>query len=150
MDDIDRKIINVLASNARLSLQKVASECGISSTAVHQRIKKLEDSGVIKGTNLVLNHRALGLGTMAFIGVFLSSADLAGKVVESFRNIPEITECSFTTGVYSLFVKLYCRDNQHLTEVLSEHIQSIDGVSRTETFIILKHPIDRQVVISTT
>ncbi len=107
----------------------------------------MEDAGVIKGTNLVLDHQALGLGTMAFIGVFLSSADLAGEVVEAFRQVPEIVECSFSTGVYSLFLKIYCRDNQHLTEVLSQKIQSIDSISRTETFIILKHPIDRQVVL---
>jgi len=147
MDAIDRKIINILASNARLSLQKVAEACGISSTAVHQRVKKLEEADVIQGTNLVLNHQALGLGTMAFIGVFLSSADLAGEVVEAFKKVPEIVECSFSTGIYSLFLKIYCRDNLHLTEVLSEKIQSIDSISRTETFIILKHPIDRQVVV---
>ena len=147
MDGVDRKIINILASNARLSLQKVAKACDISSTAIHQRIKKMEDADIIRGTNLVLNHQALGLGTMAFIGVFLNKADLAGQVVERFREIPEIVECSFTTGNYSLFLKLYCRDNQHLTEVLSEQIQVLDSVTRTETFIILKHPIDRQVVL---
>lgn len=147
MDAIDRKIINTLASNARLPLQKVADICSISSTAVHQRIKKMEEAGIIKGTNLRLNHQAIGLGTMAFIGVFLSRADLAGDVVETFRQVPEIVECSFSTGVYSLFLKLYCRDNQHLTEVLSEKIQPIESVSRTETFIILKHPIDRQIVL---
>lgn len=107
----------------------------------------MEEAGIIKGTNLRLNHQAIGLGTMAFIGVFLSRADLAGDVVETFRQVPEIVECSFSTGVYSLFLKLYCRDNQHLTEVLSEKIQPIESVSRTETFIILKHPIDRQIVL---
>ena len=147
MDTTDRKIINILASNARLPLQKVAEACGISSTAIHQRIKKLEDNGIIKGTNLVLDHQALGLRTMAFIGVFLSSADLAGEVVEAFKKVPEIVECSFSTGVYSLFLKIYCRDNQHLTEVLSDKIQANDSIARTETFIILKHPIDRQVVL---
>ena len=147
MDATDRKIINILASNARLSLQKVADACDISSTAIHQRIKKLEESDIIRGTNLVLNHQALGLRTMAFIGVFLNTADRAGEVVEAFRQIPEIVECSFTTGTYALFLKIYCRDNQHLTEVLSDKIQALDGISRTETFIVLKHPIDRQVVI---
>lgn len=147
MDATDRKIINILASNARLSLQKVAAECDISSTAVHQRIKKLEESNIIQGTNLVMNHQALGLRTMAFIGVFLNTADLAGEIVEAFKNIPEIVECSFTTGTYSLFLKIYCEDNQHLTEVLSDKIQALPGISRTETFIVLKHPIDRQVVL---
>lgn len=147
MDATDRKIINTLSSNARLPLQKVAEACSISSTAVHQRLKKMEEAGVIKGTYLQLDHQALGLGTMAFIGVFLSRADFAGDVVEAFKRVPEIVECSFSTGVYSLFLKLHCRDNQHLTEVLSQKIQVIDSVSRTETFIILKHPIDRQVVL---
>jgi Lrp/AsnC family transcriptional regulator for asnA, asnC and gidA len=147
MDTTDRKIINILASNARLSLQKVAEECDISSTAVHQRIKKMEDADIIRGTNLVLNHQALGLGTMAFIGVFLNTADLANPVVEAFKKIPEIVECSFTTGTYALFLKIYCRDNQHLTEVLSDKIQALEGISRTETFIVLKHPIDRQIVL---
>ena len=149
MDTIDRKIINILASNARLPLQKVADACAISSTAIHQRIKKMEEAGIIRGTNLVLNHHALGLGTMAFIGVFLNQAGQAAQVVEHFKQIPEIVECSFTTGNYSLFLKLYCRDNQHLTDVLSDKIQVLDSVTRTETFIILKHPIDRQVVLET-
>ncbi len=147
MDVTDRKIINILASHARLSLQKVAEACAISSTAVHQRIKKMEESGIIKGTNLVLNHQALGLGTMAYIGVYLNNAEMHNRVVEAFRQIPEIVECSFTTGTYALFLKIYCRDNQHLTEVLSDKIQSLEGISRTETFIILKYPIDRQIVL---
>lgn len=147
MDATDRKIINILSSNARLSLQKVAESCGISSTAVHQRVKKMEDSGIIKGTSLVLDHQALGLGTMAFVGVFLRSADLAGDVVEAFKQVPEIVECSFSTGVYSLFLKIYCRDNMHLTQLLSDQIQANENISRTETFIILKHPIDRQVLL---
>lgn len=147
IDELDKKILNILAKDARTSLSDIAKECDVSSAAIHQRFKKLEETKVILGSRLIVDPKLLGINTMAFVGVFFEKAGYYKKVLKQLEKIPQIVECSFTTGNYSLLLKICCKDNQHLMDVLSNSIQNIDGIARTETFICLENPIDRSVVI---
>lgn len=147
IDETDKKILNILGNNARASLQEIAHQCHLSPAAIHLRVKKLEDQKVIIGSKLILDPIKLGLQTMAFIGVFFEKAGMYKSVKKELELIPEIIECSFTTGNYSLLLKIYCRDNHHLMDVLSNKIQVITGIARTETFICLDQSFERMVVV---
>ena len=145
IDGIDKIILRELISNSRTPINKIALKAGISGAAVHQRIKKLENSGLISGSNVVLNSDLLGYTTMAFIGIYLDKPVKNPEAVNRLKKIPEVIECHYTTGNWSIFAKLLCRDNEHLMELLNKNIQSVEGVSRTETFISLEEQINRQV-----
>ena len=133
--------------DARKSINEIAKTAGISGAAVHQRLKKLESSGLIFGSQIVLNPKMLGYKTMAFIGIYLDKAIRNPDAVRKLRGIPEVIECHYTTGNWSIFAKLICRDNEHLMELLNNKIQPVNGVSRTETFISLQEQINRQIVL---
>jgi len=145
IDGIDKIIIKNLLQDARTPIQVIASVAGISGAAVHQRLKKLEKAKVISGSQIILNPKILGFKTVAFIGVYLDKAIRNPEAVKQLKNIPEVIECHYTTGNWSIFAKLLCRDNEHLMELLNKNIQSVEGVSRTETFISLEEQINRQV-----
>ena len=113
--------------------------------AIHQRLKKLENTGVVSGSQVILNPKILGFNTVAFVGVYLDKAIRNPEAVKQLKNIAEVIECHYTTGNWSIFVKLLCRDNEHMMQLLNKNIQSIEGVSRTETFISLQEQISRQV-----
>ena len=146
LDGIDKIIIKNLLDEARTPIQILAKACGISGAAIHQRLKKLENTGVISGSQIILNPKVLGFNTIAFIGIYLDKAIRNPEAVQQLKNIPEVVECHYTTGNWSIFVKLLCRDNEHLMQLLNKNIQSIEGVSRTETFISLQEQISRQVI----
>lgn len=134
-----------LIKNARMPFLEIARECGVSGAAIHQRVKKLELNGVITGSRLLVKPQALGLNVCAYISVTLSEANKYPEVIAAFRAIPEIVECHFVTGRYSLLVKLYCYDNDHLMDILLNTIQKIPYVQSTETQISLDNEIERQV-----
>ena len=146
LDGLDKIIIRYLLEEARTPIQILAKACGISGAAIHQRLKKLENTGVISGSQIILNPKVLGFNTIAFIGIYLDKAIRNPEAVQQLKNIPEVVECHYTTGNWSIFVKLLCRDNEHLMQLLNKNIQSIEGVSRTETFISLQEQISRQVI----
>ena len=146
LDGIDKIIIRHLLEEARTPIQILAKACGISGAAIHQRLKKLENTGVISGSQIILNPKVLGFNTIAFIGIYLDKAIRNPEAVQQLKNIPEVVECHYSTGNWSIFVKLLCRDNEHLMQLLNKNIQSIEGVSRTETFISLQEQISRQVI----
>jgi len=145
VDGIDKIIIKNLLQDARTPIQVISSVAGISGAAVHQRLKKLEKASVISGSQIILNPKILGFKTVAFIGIYLDKAIRNPEAVKQLKNIPEVIECHYTTGNWSIFAKLLCRDNEHLMELLNKNIQSVEGVSRTETFISLEEQINRQV-----
>ena len=145
LDEIDRKILGFLIKKARMPFLEIARECGVSGAAIHQRVKKLELNGVITGSRLLVKPQALGLNVCAYISVTLSEANKYPEVIAAFRAIPEIVECHFVTGRYSLLVKLYCYDNDHLMDILLNTIQKIPYVQSTETQISLDNEIERQV-----
>jgi len=147
LDATDRRILSFLIKNARLPFLEIARECGISGAAIHQRVRKMEQMGIITGSRLLVKPQALGLNVCAYIGVSLSRANAYSHVIDALRHIPEIVECHFITGNHALMLKLYCRDNDDLMHVLIDTIQNIDGVERTETWISLEEAIERQVYI---
>ena len=147
IDGLDKVILKALMTNARKSINEIAKTAGISGAAVHQRLKKLEKTNLISGSQLVINPKVLGYKTMAFIGIYLDKAIRNPEAVKQLEKIPEVIECHYTTGNWSILIKILCEDNQHLMNVLNHKIQTIEGVSRTETFISLYQQIKRQIQI---
>ena len=147
IDGLDKVILKALMTNARKSINEIAKTAGISGAAVHQRLKKLEKTNLISGSQLVINPKVLGYKTMAFIGIYLDKAIRNPVAVKQLEKIPEVIECHYTTGNWSILIKILCEDNQHLMNVLNHKIQIIEGVSRTETFISLDQQIKRQIKI---
>jgi len=145
LDKTDQKILGLLVKNARMPFLEIARICGVSGAAIHQRVKKLEANGVITGSRILVKPQALGLNVCAFMSVSLSEANKYPQVIEAFKKIPEIVECHFVTGKYTLMVKLYCLDNDHLMEILLNTIQKIPYVQSTDTQISLDQVIERQV-----
>jgi Lrp/AsnC family transcriptional regulator for asnA, asnC and gidA len=145
IDGIDKEILRFLMDDARKPILQIANKIGISGAAIHQRLRKLEQSGVISGSKFTVNHKVLGYSTMAFVGVYLDKAARNLDAVRELRKIPEVLECHYTTGNWSILIKIICKDNEHLMALLNSKIQAIDGVSRTETFISLDQQIDRQI-----
>lgn len=147
IDSLDRKILSILTKNARMPFLEVARECGVSGAAIHQRVQRLTKLGIISGSRFVVDPKKLGYNTCAYIGVFLDNAALFNEVSDNLLNIPEITQCHYTTGDYAMFIKVHTRDNEHLRRVLSDKIQAIKGIMRTVTFISLDVLVDRQLPI---
>ena len=147
IDSLDRKILSMITSNARIPYLEVARECKVSGAAIHQRIQKLTRMGVITGSKFTIEPKKIGFKTCAYMGIFLDKASLYDEVLEQLRGIPEITQCHYTTGNYSIFIKIYTRDNEHLKKVLTEKLQSIPGIARTETFISLEEGFNRTLPI---
>ena len=147
LDGIDKVIIRILMHDARTPVQEIARQLNLSGSAVHQRIKKLESADLIKGSFLKLNPASLGFTTTAYIGVYLDKAMRNHEAVAQLKKIPEVVECHYTTGNWSILIKIMCKNNEHLMQLLNLKIQSIEGVSRTETFISLNQQIDRQIEI---
>lgn len=145
IDGIDKIILQHLMQDARIPILGIAKEVGISGAAIHQRLRKLEATGLLKGSKFVIDPKILGYKTLAFVGIFLDSATQYKDAIEKLKTIPEVIESHYTTGNYAIFIKILCKDNEHLMKVLNHQIQAIKGVSRTETFISLDQQIDRQI-----
>ena len=147
IDGIDKKILRALMEDARTPILEIARNVGISGAAIHQRLRKLEKSGLLAGSKFIVNPKVLGYTTMAYVGIYLDKAVSNPEAVKQLKRIPEVIECHYTTGHWSIFIKILSRDNEHLMHVLNTQIQSITGVSRTETFISLQQQINRQIKI---
>jgi Lrp/AsnC family transcriptional regulator for asnA, asnC and gidA len=147
IDNLDRKILDIITKNARIPYLEVARECGVSGAAIHQRVQRLIKIGVIRGSEFKVDPVLVGFKTCAYIGIFLEHPGHFRDVVNNFKDIPEIIECHYTTGNYSLFIKVYTRDNEHLKDILTEKIQNIAGIVRTETLISLEESINRQIPV---
>ncbi len=147
IDGIDKIILRLLSQDARTPIMMLSKATGISGAAVHQRLKKLEKAAIISGSQIILNPKILGYKTLAFIGIYLDKAIRNPEAVKQLEQIDEVIECHYTTGNWSIFVKLLCKDNEHLMELLNKKIKSVDGVSRTETFISLQQQLNRQLKV---
>lgn len=147
IDSLDKKILEIISNNARIPFKDVAAECGVSRAAIHQRVQRLIDEGVIVGSGYHVNPISLGYNTCTYVGITLERGSMYKQVVGELAKIPEIVECHFTTGPYTMLVKLYARDNAHLMELLNDRMQEIDGVVSTETLISLKQNIKKEVPI---
>ena len=145
LDATDKKILRFLIKNARTPFLEIARECGISGAAIHQRIKKLEDMGVIQGSRLVVAPKSLGFDVCAFISIRVSDITQQQDTVERLKEIPEIVECHYITGSYNLMVKLYCIDNEHLMRTIFDKILHVQGVSSTQTYMSLNESFQREI-----
>tara|TARA_B100001287_G_C22644488_1_gene511923 strand:- start:232 stop:675 length:444 start_codon:yes stop_codon:yes gene_type:complete len=147
MDSTDRKIINLLRKNAKIPITELSEKIGISGAAIHKRIKKLETKKIFSGSQINIDPRSVGFTTLAFVGIYLEKAVDVNFAIKKLDAIDEITECHYTTGDWSILIKIFCKNNEHLMKLLNEKIQAIKGVSRTETFISLDQQISRQIKI---
>jgi len=147
IDNLDKQILRLLMQDVTRAYTDIAKELNVSGGTIHVRMKKLNEMGVVKGAQLLVNPSAVGFDICAFIGVFLEKGSEYKDAVEQIRAIPEVVELHYTTGTYSMFAKLICRDTKHLREVLNEKLQAVEGVQRTETLISLDESISRQIVI---
>jgi Lrp/AsnC family transcriptional regulator for asnA, asnC and gidA len=147
IDFLDRKILTILMEDAVVPYTEIAKKLDVSAGTIHVRMKKLIELGVVVGSQLIINPSVIGYDICAFIGIFLDKGSAYQEARKKMEAIPEIVELHYTTGVYSIFAKLLCRDTNHLREVLNEKIQPIEGIQRTETFITLEQGFSRQINI---
>ncbi|WP_068471583.1 Lrp/AsnC ligand binding domain-containing protein [Saccharicrinis aurantiacus] len=147
IDSLDKKILALVTQNARIPFLEVARECKVSGAAIHQRIQRLMNLGVIKGSEFIINPAKIGYHTCAFMGIFLKKASLFDEVVSALKEIPQVVECHYTTGQYAIFIKIYSKNNEDLKIMLHDKLQSIAGISATETIISLEETFKRQLPI---
>lgn len=147
IDEIDRRILYILIKDARTPFLEIAREVGISGAAIHQRVNKLQKNGIITGSRLMVDPSALGLNVCAFVSIVVTESGKLKDVIAALKGIPEVVECHFITGKYSLLIKLYCRDNSHLMDVLLGGIQNIPSIQSTETMISLDKAFERQIKV---
>ena len=149
IDKLDKKILSILSQNARMPFKDVAIECGVSRAAIHQRVQRLQEEGVITGSGFDVNPKSLGYSTCTYVGITLERGNMYKKVVEKVVQIPEIVECHFTTGPYTMLIKLFARDNEQLMDLLNNKLQGIPGVVSTETLISLEQSLKREITVPT-
>ena len=150
IDNLDKRILSILSKNARVPFKDVAAECNVSRAAVHQRVQRMIDNNVITGSGFDVNPKALGYSTCTYVGITLERGSMYKDVTKRLEQIPEVVECHFTTGPYTLMVKLYARDNEQLMYLLSKRLQEIPGVVTTETLISLEQNIKRDIPVEFT
>jgi Lrp/AsnC family transcriptional regulator for asnA, asnC and gidA len=143
IDNVDLKILSLLMQDANMPYTEVGKKVFVSGGTVHVRMRKMEEMGIVKGAQLNIDYAKIGWDITAFLGIYLDKSSLYNQVAEELRKIPEIVNIHYTTGNYSIFAKIICRDTQHLREVLHDKIQKVGGIQRTETFISLDESINR-------
>ncbi|SNR55194.1 transcriptional regulator, AsnC family [Lutibacter agarilyticus] len=145
IDGIDKVILKHLINDARTPILSIAREIGISGAAIHQRLRKLEASGLVAGSKFMINPKVLGYETLAFVGVHLDTASKYSEVIKRLNEISEVVESHYTTGNWAILIKVLCKNNEHLLSLLSDKVQQIKGISKTETFLSLDQHINRQI-----
>ncbi len=145
IDSVDRQILAILMQDSNTPYSEIAKRIFVSGGTVHVRMNKLIDMGIVTGANLKVDYAKLGYDVSAFLGIFLEKSSYYDEVAASLEKIPEVVEAYYTTGIYSIFTKIICRDTAHLKEVLHDKIQKINGIQRTETFITLQESINRPI-----
>ena len=147
MDKLDRQILRMIADDARVPFLEVARACNVSGAAIHQRIQKLTNLGILKGSQFVIAPEKIGYETCAFIGLNLKNPEDFDKVVEELKHIPEVVECHYTTGNFDMFIKLYAVNNHHLLNIIHDKLQPL-GLASSQTLISFHSAIDRQLPIT--
>jgi Lrp/AsnC family transcriptional regulator, regulator for asnA, asnC and gidA len=147
LDKLDHQIIDAMLESAEISYADLGKKLFVSGGTIHVRIKKLQEMGVVKGTKLKVDMKALGYDVIAFIGIYLEKSSLYDQVAKELRNIPEIIRVNYTTGNYSMFAEIVCKDINQLKVVLHDELQKIKGIERTETFISLEESFKRNVAV---
>ena len=146
LDKLDEQILRLIADNARIPFLEVARACNVSGAAIHQRIQKLTNLGILKGSEFIIDPEKVGYETCAYIGLFLRDPEQFDSVTEALKCIPEVVECPYTTGQYDMFIKIYARNNHHLLNIIHDKLQPL-GLARSETIISFREAIKRQMPI---
>ena len=147
IDNIDRGILSELMINAKVPYTEIAKKLIVSAGTIHVRMKKMEEAGIVKNSRLHINYELLGFDMTAFLGIYLEKGSTYTDVIKQLNLIPEIVEAHYTTGVYSIFAKIRCKNTKHMRQILNEEIQSIKGIQRTETIISLEQSIDKHIIL---
>jgi len=145
IDNVDLKILSLLAEDAKMPYTEVAKKVFVSGGTVHVRMRKMEEMGIVRGTTLNMDYSKMGYDITAFLGIYLEKSSLYDDVIKHLVKIPEIVKIHYTTGNYNIFVKLHCKDTKHLKDVLHDKIQTIEGIERTETSISLEESLNRHI-----
>ena len=148
IDSTDLRILSLLIENAALPYTEIGKRVFVSGGTVHVRMKKMEQLGIVKGSQLLIDPAKLGRDISAFLGVYLDKSSLYEQVAQELERIPEVVNIHYTTGIYSIFIKIVCRDTGHLREILHDKIQKVSGIQRTETFISLEERINRSIPLT--
>ena len=146
LDSLDKKILRLIADDARIPFLEVARCCNVSGAAIHQRIQKLNNMGVLKGSQFIIDPEKIGYETCAYVGLNLKNPAQFDDVVEELKSIPEVVECHYTTGDYDMFIKIYAFNNHHLLNIIHDKLQPL-GLSRSETIISFTSAFNRQLPI---
>ena len=147
IDNIDRGILSELMINAKVPYTEIAKKLIVSAGTIHVRMKKMEEAGIVKNSRLHINYELLGFDMTAFLGIYLEKGSTYTDVIQQLNLIPEIVEAHYTTGVYSIFAKIRCKNTKHMRQILNEEIQAIKGIQRTETIISLEQSIDKHIIL---
>jgi Lrp/AsnC family transcriptional regulator, regulator for asnA, asnC and gidA len=145
IDNTDLKILSLLMQDANMPYTEIGKKIFVSGGTVHVRMKKMEQMGIVKGSQLVIDYTKLGWDISAFLGIYLEKSSLYAEVAEQLMTIPEVVNIHYTTGIYSIFARIVCRDTNHLREILHDKIQKVQGIQRTETFISLEESVNRPI-----
>jgi Lrp/AsnC family transcriptional regulator for asnA, asnC and gidA len=146
LDSLDKKILRLISDDARIPFLEVARACNVSGAAIHQRIQKLTNLGVLKGSQFLIDPEKIGYETCAYIGLYLKNPEDFDRVVDGLKKIPEVVECHYTTGGFDLFIKIYAINNHHLMSIIHDKLQPL-GLSRSETIISFNAAISRPLPI---
>ena len=147
LDKLDRQILRQIAADARIPFLEVARVCNVSGAAVHQRIQKLTNMGILKGSQFIIDPEKIGYETCAYIGLNLKNPESFDSVLEELKKIPEVVECHYTTGDFDMFIKLYARNNHHLLNIIHDRLQPL-GLASSQTLISFHSAINRQLPIA--
>lgn len=147
LDKLDLQIIQEMMQSSEISYAELGKKLFVSAGTIHVRIKKMQDTGIIKGSNMKVDLKNLGYDVIAFIGIYLEKSSLYDVVKKELQKIPEIVRLNYTTGNYSMFAEIVCKDIQELRFVLHDELQKIKGIERTETFISLEESFNRSVSV---
>ena len=147
LDALDKKILRLIAEDARIPFLEVARSCNVSGAAIHQRIQKLNNLGVLKGSQFVIDPEKIGYETCAFVGLNLKHPEHFVDAMEELKKIPEVVECHYTTGNYDMFVKIYALNNHHLLNIIHDKLKPL-GLSRSETILSFNSAFSRQLPIA--
>ncbi len=146
IDNLDKEILNALSENARIPYAELAKNCAVSAGTIHVRIEKMKQAGIIEGTKVSINAKALGYDVCCFIGINLKNAKDYPDTIKRLEALEEVVEAYYTTGNYSIFIKLMTRSIDHLQMTLINKVQAIEAIQSTETLISLQNPIKRDVL----
>ncbi len=148
LDNLDIQILSILMNDSSIPYTEIAKKLIVSGGTIHVRMKKMEEMGIIRGANLIINPQKVGFDITAFLGIYLEKGSQYNNAVEQLKQVKEVVELHYCTGTYSMFAKIICHDTTHLRKVLNEDIQAVKGIQRTETIISLEESIKRQISLT--